>query len=266
MANNKKAEPCVMMRKSTLEVINDLERDDKALVLSYFIEAVVTDDFDGVRQRVKAEHRLMVGYYNMLANFQQECAENYKNKCQKNKENIVKRYNGIQSYTTENDGIHKDKDKSKYKSKDKEKTKLNESNARTQEIIAEYQAVEHTAWHESLAMTYRLERADVLQCIEDGVHYCVNMGIDLTRSNIMRYTKTACERYKPALKPLQDRKTAFASECKQLKADANLIGEFYEYYTQPMRDNDDCMLFESFRSWNTATRFKQFLNRKQHGN
>ena len=128
----------------------------------------------------------------------------------------------------------------------------------TEQIIAEYQSEQHKAWHESLCMTYRLEMADVMQCIADGVHYCINMGMELTISNIKRYTTTACKQYKPARKPLQERKVAFATECKSLHGDSNMIAGFYEYYTQPTNDNPDVMLFEAMAGWNTSTRFKMW--------
>lgn len=58
------------------------------------------------------------------------------------------------------------------------------------------------------------------------------------------------------------RKEQFIADCKALKEEGynkQDIARFYNYYIQPAQDGSDKCLFETYKAWNTKTRFKMFL-------
>lgn len=60
----------------------------------------------------------------------------------------------------------------------------------------------------------------------------------------------------------------FAEECKALKEEGfnkEEIARFYKFYTQKAQDGSDKCLFETYKAWDTRTRFKMFVNPKRHG-
>lgn len=66
----------------------------------------------------------------------------------------------------------------------------------------------------------------------------------------------------------QDRKEMFAQECKALKEEGYSkedVARFYKYYIQSAQDGSGKALFETYKAWNTKTRFKMFINPQRHG-
>ena len=64
--------------------------------------------------------------------------------------------------------------------------------------------------------------------------------------------------------PLEQRRGIFINQCKSLiekGCDKTKVAEFARYYTQPATDGSGRMLYETYKGWNTETRF--LLNQKQ---
>lgn len=59
----------------------------------------------------------------------------------------------------------------------------------------------------------------------------------------------------------EQRLSLFKNQCRQLVEggeERNLVGRFAAYYTQPTQDGTGRMLFETYKAWDTNTRFKIF--------
>lgn len=266
----RKNEPCVMMRKSTLECLQVLPAEDKSTIICHFIDAVINEDYEEQGKHLASINTALIGYFKMLVDFHVECTENYKSKCEKMSENIKKRYNGIQLNTTENDCTqlntkYKGKDKGKCKDIEKESERekpLSHAHEDFTSLLAHYTSSAHQLWQENLMRTYSLNTEQLKDCITDGINYCLNTGKAITEGNIKRYTLVACKKFEH-LAPMAERDEAFKQECIALKDGRNndLVTEFYYYYRQPSRKGSDKMLFEMQVGWDTQTMFIRYLKR-----
>ena len=65
-----------------------------------------------------------------------------------------------------------------------------------------------------------------------------------------------------------ERKQKFIDDCKALKEEGfnkEDIARFYNFYSQKAQDGSDKALFETYKAWDTKTRFKMFINPKRYG-
>lgn len=63
-------------------------------------------------------------------------------------------------------------------------------------------------------------------------------------------------------------KARFAEECKALKEEGfnkEEVARFYKFYTQQVQDGSGRCMFETYKAWDTKTRFKMFVNPKRNG-
>lgn len=63
-----------------------------------------------------------------------------------------------------------------------------------------------------------------------------------------------------------NRKEQLIADCRALKEEGYKkedIARFYNYYIQPAQDGSGKALFETYKAWNTKTRFKMFLKPKK---
>lgn len=59
-----------------------------------------------------------------------------------------------------------------------------------------------------------------------------------------------------------ERKARFAADCKALQEKGYKrpdVAKFYKYYTQPSQDGTGRMMFETYKAWDSETRFKIFM-------
>lgn len=83
-----------------------------------------------------------------------------------------------------------------------------------------------------------------------------------TKRHLLDHIRKKAQAMNVMRQTLDERKSQFLAECKQLIAQGfnkGEVAEFASYYTQPT--NDGRMLFETYKGWNTLTRFQ--LNQKR---
>lgn len=105
----------------------------------------------------------------------------------------------------------------------------------------------------------RLAEAVGVEWSLTGEHYTTESD---TKKRLLAHIRSKAQALNLNGKPLAERKAKFLDECKALVdkgCDRNKVAEFARYYTQ-LEQGGERMLFETYRGWNTETRF--LLNQK----